>query len=691
MEHRLSNQNHSCCDQGNHKEQEHKHHHGMHAMHSDHDHGHDHSGGMMSHGSVKGFLYRFFAVTILLIPLALSNPALAKFLGVSGFIVNQWISFSLAVVIFSFSLIFFRHAWHEIKSKQYGMMTLVSLAVFSGFGFSVVATFIPSIQADFYLEISTLIWVLLFGHFLEAKSSNLSSSALGEVAKLLPKKAHKIIEGGVKDFLLEDLKIGDLVLVKAGESVPADGKIKEGRANVDESLISGESKPVSKKVDDNVVAGSICLDGSLTIILSKVGEDSMIGQIKKLIEEAGRTKPRSQKIADKASGVLTFVALGVSILTFLIWFFVVGQSLVFALTLAITVLVIACPHALGLAIPTVTTIATTLSVKNGLFIKDLSKIEQIKDIDYIVFDKTGTLTTGKFGVSKVGSFSEKLEDEILAIVGSLEQHSSHVIAGAILGFLKTKEINLSAINNFKDLAGLGVEAEISGKKYFAGNQKLMNSLGLNKNLSKSEKSGTEIYLADESNILGMVELSDSIKESAISTIKVLHQFGIKTAMITGDNEKVASEVAETLGIDKFFAGVLPEDKYKYIKDLQEKGNKVIMIGDGVNDAPALTVADVGVAIGAGTDVAVSAGDVVLTRNNLVDIVSLIKLSRAVYSKMVQNLAWAFGYNIIAIPLASGVLISFGILLRPEIGALVMSFSTVIVVLNSLTLRKIKFR
>lgn len=639
----------------------------------------------MSHGSAGGYLKRFWIVTFLLVPLLLVHPKIAEILSIS-FGLNTLIQFVIATIIFGFSLVFFQHAWHEIKAKQYGMMTLVSLAVGAGYLFSVVSTFIPSLHAEFYLEISTLIWVLLFGHYLEAKSSGAAGNALQEVAKLLPKKAHKLEGGKEVEVDISELQENDLVIIKPGEKIPADGTVTKGFANVDESLISGESKPVGKKEGFNVIAGSICIDGSLTVRLSRVGNNSTIGQIQKLIEEAGKTKPRSQKIADRAAAVLTFAAGITALLTLVVWTLIVGESFVFAVTLAITVLVIACPHALGLAIPTVTTIATSLAVKNGFFIKDLAKIEVIRKADYVVFDKTGTLTKGEFGVTEIASVGKLSNDRILHIAASLEQHSSHIIGHSILAHAKTNNIELSEISDFKNIAGQGVAANIQGVEYFVGNERLIKSLKFNYEPLK-EINGTIVFVASKNELLGYIILADAIKEESYEAVKMLHDMGIKVAMLTGDNAQVAKVVSEKLGIDTYYANVLPEDKYSHIKELQGQGNVVLMVGDGINDAPALTQADAGVAIGAGTDVAVESGDVVLMNNDPGDIARLITLSKKVYAKMIQNLVWALGYNIIAIPAAAGVFAVWGFFLRPEIGALVMSLSTVIVVVNSMMLKR----
>ena len=658
---------------------------------------HEHMSHGMGHGSASDFIRRFWIVTFLLIPLVLTNEFVAGLLGINEFGIGKWIQFVIATIIFGFSLIFFQHARHEIMARKYGMMTLVSLAVGSGYLFSVASTFIPAIEVEFYLEISTLIWVLLFGHYLEARSSGAAGDALQEVAKLLPRTAHRIVDGKEEDVDVAELKKGDVVLVKSGEKMPADGVIIKGSANVDESLISGESKPVHKTKDSKVIAGSICLDGVLTILLDRVGENSTIGQIQKLIREAQNTKPTQQRIADKASAILTVVAAITALLTLLIWSVFLGEPFVFAATLAITVLVIACPHALGLAIPTVTTITTSLAIKNGVFIKDLSKLEVIRKTDYVVMDKTGTLTEGKFGVTDIVPIGNTSKDDLLKIAASLGSRSSHVLDSPIVNKAMDENITLYDVTDFVTVGGKGISGKIAGKDYFMGNKAFINEKSVvdkeaeEKYEELLKSGGTVIFVADSSRTIGFIALADKIKKESYEAIKRLHELGIKVAMLTGDNKKVAESVAKELNIDTYFAEVLPEDKYKHVKDLQDEGYTVLMVGDGINDAPALTQADAGIAIGAGTDVAVEAGDVVLTRNNPQDIVSLIKLSKKVYRKMVENLVWALGYNIIAIPAAAGVFAAFGFFLRPEIGALVMSLSTVIVVLNALTLKKINLR
>ncbi|MHB1163128.1 MAG: heavy metal translocating P-type ATPase [Minisyncoccota bacterium] len=666
-----------------------------HAHHTHEKHSHAQGGHGMGHGSAQSYLRRFWIVTVLLIPLVLTNEPIARFFGIPTLALGAWLQFGIATIIFGFSLVFFQHAWHEIKAHAYGMMTLVSIAVGSGYLFSVVGTFVPSLGVQFYLEIATLIWVLLFGHYLEARSGAAAGNALQEVAKLLPKQAHTLVDGKEVDVDVTALIKDDVVLVKPGEKVPADGVVQEGASSVDESLISGESTPVAKEGGSSVVAGSIVLDGSLTILLTRVGEHSTIGQIQKLIATAQGTKPRSARIADTASAVLTFAALGVALLTLLVWSLLLGAPFAFSVTLAITVLVIACPHALGLAIPTVTTIATSLSIKNGVFIKNLAKIETIHKANYVVFDKTGTLTKGAFGVVAVEPFGGVSIEELLRITTSLEKLSSHVIGHSIVTYAEKQNVAPAPVKDFKNVAGQGVRGVVGGKEYLVGNKTLMDNAHIpleavaSAYTKFSEQGKTVIFVADARSVLGIIALADEVKPESLETIRALHKLGLKVAMLTGDTKPVAAEVAQRLGIDTYFAEVLPADKYVYLKQLQDEGNTVIMVGDGVNDAPALTQADVGIAIGAGTDVAVEAGDVVLMRSDPSDVVRLIVLSRAVYRKMIQNLVWALGYNVVAIPAAAGIFAAWGFFLRPEIGALLMSLSTVIVVVNAMSLRRLK--
>lgn len=662
---------------------------------------HDHSSMMASPEAAHDFLKRFFIVTFLLLPLF-----------IFGWLEMPIFQFAVATIIFYFGLVFFEHAKHEMLMRKYGMMTLVSIAISAGYLFSVASTFLPQLDAGFYPEISTLIWILLFGHYLEAKSSTAAGDALSEVAKLLPKKA-RVIKGSTEENVaIESLQEDDIVRILAGEKVPADGKIIKGSANFNEAHISGESKPSKKGKGDMVIAGAICIDGSIDVKLMKVGENSTIGQIKKLISEAGKTKPSAQRLADRAASWLTLTAVSVSLITIGVWLFAIGSPFAFALTLAITVLVIACPHALGLAIPTVSTIATRLAVKNGLFIKDMAKLEVAKTANYVVFDKTGTLTKGEPEVvefefmedldSAVKSLNWKLakgmipENYIQSMILSLESESTHPIAASAVKYLKNTKAKRLEVIGVKNVAGKGIQAKVDGNKLAIGTRDFVISgkTMLCANLDPltqawSKKGQTVVYVSIENKHVASFSVADPIKAESQIAVDSLHELSLKVAMLTGDSKDVAEDVASRLGIDTYFAQVLPEDKYKHIKKLQDAGNIVVMVGDGVNDAPALTQANVGVAVGAGTEVAVEAGDVVLTSSNPQDVVSFIKLSRKVYSKMIQNLYWALGYNVLAIPAAAGLFIPFGFRLTPAIGAFLMSLSSVVVVINALSLRRVK--
>ncbi len=591
---------------------------------------------------------------------------------------------------------FFSAARLEISSRNFGMMTLVSLAVLSGYLFSVAATFLFAGESLWW-EISTLVTAFLFGHWMEMRAVMGTSGALTELAKLIPPTAHKLVDENTEDVETSTLRIGDRVLVKPGEKVPVDGKIMEGESSVNEAMITGESKPVNKKVGDSVVGGTINSDGALTIEITKVGADSALSQIMNLIKQAQTTKPAVQRLADKAANVLTLTAIGVGSLTFVYWYFVDPQGAIFAATMAISVIVIACPHALGLAIPTVTTITTQVAARNGILIKDIKALEIARKLEWVVFDKTGTLTKGEFGVDRILTDGSVDENKLLWIGASIDALSQHSIAKAVVADAGKKKIQLAKVEEFISFPGRGVEGKVEGEKYFLGNEALMSERGANleemkKQIEKEVGEGKSfIWIARESDkrLLGVIVLSDVIREESLVAIEKLHEMKIKTAMITGDNEEIAKSVAGKLSIDTYFAGVKPEDKVSKIKELQGNGKIVAMVGDGVNDAPALTQANVGIAIGAGTDVAVEAGQIILVKNNPLDIVKIIELSRKSSSKMKQNLAWAAGYNVIALPIAAGVLFPYGILLRPEWAALLMSASSVIVVANALLLKRVR--
>jgi Cu2+-exporting ATPase len=637
--------------------------------------------------NVLMFKRRFFISLILTIFILLLSPTIQSWLNLSfSFIGDKFVLFVLAsIVVLWGGWPFFIGAKRELTHKRLGMMVLVSVAILAGYLYSVGATFIFTESSDFYWEISTLTTFLLFGHWMEMRAVQGASGALGELAKLIPKKANLVIGENIKEISTDELKRGDVILIKPGEKIPIDGIVIEGETSINESMITGESKPVYKKKGDVVIGGSVNSEGSIKVKVAKTGKDTVLNQIIELVKQAQSSKPRTQRLADKTARYLTIAALSVGILSFLYWAILSNQSLIFALTIAITVIVIACPHALGLAIPIVTAVSTTLAAQKGMLIKDMNAVETAEYLDYVVFDKTGTLTRGVFEVSDI------VGNKTLEYAAAIEQNSEHVIGKGIVKKAEEERIIAPKIKNFKAIPGKGARGVIRGKEIFAGNSALMNQFRIKNPLEAdaerlASQGKTIVYVADKISVFGIIALSDIIREESKQAISLFKKMGIKTAMLTGDNKQTAEYVANELGIDAYFAEVLPEDKVNKVKELQRKGT-VAFVGDGINDAPALTQADIGIAIGAGTDVAVQSAEIILVKNNPLDVVKLIKLSKETRKKMKQNLWWAAGYNIMAIPVAAGVLIPIGIRLRPEFAALIMAASSIIVVINSLSLRK----
>lgn len=582
---------------------------------------------------------------------------------------------------------FYRAARGEIKTRNFGMMTLVSLAITVGYGFSVFATFLFP-KESLYWEISTLISVFLLGHWLEMRAVAGTRGALSELAKLIPAQAHRLTNGKFVDVQTETLIVNDIVMVKPGEKIPVDGVILEGISSVNESMITGESRPVDKKMEDVVIGGTINNDGSLTVKVTKTGAQTVISQIMDLIRQAQETKPTVQFIADKAANALTVIAILVGAATFIFWMFIDPKGAIFASTLAVSVVVIACPHALGLAIPTVTTITSLVAAKSGILIKDMKGLEISRRLTHVVFDKTGTLTKGEFGVTEMTE-----NQRLLEVAAAVETHSQHSIAQGIVNEAKKRKLKIPEALEFKSFPGKGAQAKVNGKLVVVGNEGLMKESGINPltfSQKKAYQIGAPVYVALDGKPEGVIFLADMVRSESKEAVLELKKMGIKTAMITGDTEEIADQVGKELGIETVFSRVLPEDKVNKIKELQEKGNIVAMVGDGVNDAPSLTQAHVGIAIGAGTDVAVESAQIVLMKNDPRDVVKVIALSRKTNQKMVQNLLWATGYNALAIPAAAGVFYnSFNLLLRPEWAAVLMSLSSIIVVFNALLLRRQK--
>ncbi|MFN2303568.1 MAG: heavy metal translocating P-type ATPase, partial [Anaerolineales bacterium] len=542
----------------------------------------------------------------------------------------------------------------------------------------------------------TLIDVMLLGHWIEMRSVRQASGALQELSKLLPDDAERVNENGdIETVAVSQLEKGDIVLIRPGGSAPADGEIIDGDTTMDEAMITGESKPVSKTVGDKVVSGTINGDGSLRVKVTAVGDETTLAAIMHLVEEAQKSKSRTQILADKAAGWLFYIALGVAILTGIAWIIAIGWN-IDVLNRVTSVLVIACPHALGLAIPLVVAISTSIGASQGILIRDRVALESSRNLDIIVFDKTGTLTQGTFGLDEMISEKDVSDDHALALAAAVEGDSEHPISKAIRTAAINRHLDVPDGKEFSALKGRGVEAKINGETYYVGSRLLLSELDLELGgefktffEQSTEKGQSIIFLVLKGKILAAFSLADQIRDSSYETVNRLHQQGYEVAMMTGDNEAVARTVAKELGIDIYFAEVLPENKDEKIQSLQEQGKRVAMVGDGVNDAPALTRADVGIAIGSGTDVAIESAGIILVENDPRDILRIINLSKATYRKMVQNLIWATGYNVIALPLAAGVLAPFGILLAPAVGALIMSLSTVIVAINAQLLRRVK--
>lgn len=641
---------------------------------------------------VKDFKRRFFISLVLTLPILVLSPMIQGFLGVDWrFSGDMYILFGLSTVVFFYGgWPFITGARDELEDRSPGMMMLIALAITIAYGYSSLVVFGWEGKQLFW-ELATLVDIMLLGHWIEMKSVMGASNALEELVKLMPNEAHRLDEdGNAQDVPLSELVSGDRVLVKPGEKIPVDGIIVEGKSAVDESMLTGESVPVEKKEDDEVIGGSVNKEGSLTVQVEKTGEDSYLSQVITMVREAQETKSKTQDLTNRAAKWLFYLALSAGFITLFVWLSL-GYEFDMALERMVTVMVITCPHALGLASPLVVAVSTTLSAKQGLLIRNRANFEGARNLDAVVFDKTGTLTKGEFGVTDNVPSEGHEEDELLKIAASLEQNSEHPIATGIVNEAKERELELGKAEDFKALTGKGIEGKVDGVEV------KVVSIGFieNKDISydkdhfdrMSEEGKTVVFVLKEGKLIGMIGLADMVRETAKEAIETLKEMGVKSIMLTGDNQKVADWVAKQLGIDEVYAEVLPDDKADQIKRIKEdKGWKVAMTGDGVNDAPALATADLGIAIGAGTDVAMETADVVLVKSNPNDVVALMDLSRKTYRKMVQNLWWASGYNIIAIPLAAGVLAPWGIVLSPAVGAILMSMSTVIVAINAKMLK-----
>ena len=674
--------------EGNYNHAEHEEsHHNHEKSHESHNHsGHDHA------HMVTEFRNKFFIILIFTIPIVLLSPMIQNFIGVDWkFNGDSYIVAALATFVYFYGgWPFIKGAYDELKNKEPGMMTLIAMAISVAYFYSMVVVFGFNGEEIFW-ELATLVLIMLLGHWIEMRSINNASKALESLASLMPDTANRITENGeTEEVQIDDIKVGDLLLVKPGEKMPLDGKIVKGKSQVDESMLTGESVPVGKSIDDEVIGGSINREGSLTIEVEKLMNESYLTQVIDMVRESQRTKSKAQDVTNKAAKWLFYIALAAGIITFIVWISI-GATVDTAIMRLVTVLVIACPHALGLATPLVISVSTSLAAKHGLLIRQRPQFENARKINAVIFDKTGTLTEGEFGVTDIQTFNNINENTLLRYAATVENDSEHPIAKGILNEAKLKELELLEMTNFNSITGVGIEGVIDDKQVkvvspgYVRKQKIdFDDHNFNK---WSEQGKTVVFLLVDEELTGAIALADKIKESSKQTIEQLHKRNIKAIMLTGDNQKVASYVAEQIGIDEVYAEVMPNEKAGKVTEIQERGLVVAMTGDGINDAPALTKADVGIAVGAGTDIAMDSADIVLVDSNPKDILAIFSLSKRTYNKLVQNLIWATGYNVLALPLAAGVLAPWGIILSPAVGAILMSLSTIIVAINAQLLHK----
>jgi len=641
---------------------------------------------------VTDFRNKFFIILIFTIPIVLLSPMIQSFIGVDWqFTGDIYIVAALATVVYFYGgWPFIKGAYDELKNKEPAMMTLIAMAISVAYFYSMAVVFGFNGEEIFW-ELATLVLIMLLGHWIEMRSISNASKALESLASLMPDTANRISGNGeTEEVQIDDIKAGDLLLVKPGEKMPLDGKIVKGKSQVDESMLTGESVPVTKSVDDEVIGGSINREGSLTIEVEKLMNESYLTQVIDMVKESQRTKSKTQDVTNKAAKWLFYIAVAAGIITFIVWISI-GATVDASIMRLVTVLVIACPHALGLAAPLVISVSTSLAAKHGLLIRKRPQFENARKIDAVIFDKTGTLTEGKFGVTDIQTFNNMDENALLSYAATVENDSEHPIATGIINEAKSKELELLEMTEFNSITGVGIEGVIDGKQIKVVSPGYVRKQEINfddKNFNKWSKQGkTVVFLLVDEELAGAIALADKIKESSKQTIEQLHKRNIKAIMLTGDNQKVANYVAEQIGIDEVYAEVMPDEKADKVTEIQDRGLIVAMTGDGINDAPALTKADVGIAVGAGTDIAMDSADIVLVDSNPKDILAIFSLSKRTYNKLVQNLVWATGYNVVALPLAAGVLAPWGILLSPAVGAILMSLSTIIVAINAQLLHR----
>ncbi len=672
-------------DQNDHDHDDHENHDNHdHDDHSGHDH-HDHHAHM-----IKDFRTRFWISLALSVPIVVLAPMIQGLLGYEfRFDGDRYVQFALSSLVFFYGgWPFFKGLRDEMKDRAPGMMTLIAMAITVAYVYSSAVVF--GLEGKtFFWELATLIVVMLLGHWIEMKSIMGASNALGELAKLMPSEATRINKNGENETVpISELRADDLIMVKPGEKIPADGEIKEGESNINEAMITGESKPVTKKKGDEVIGGSINDNGTIKVTVKHTEKDSYLSKVIGMVEEAQKSRSKTQNFANKAAGWLFYIALSAGFITLGVWL-TLGREFAFALERMVTVMVISCPHALGLAVPLVVAVSTSVSAQKGLLIRNRTAFENARKITTIIFDKTGTLTKGDFGVTRYKSVTDDYsDDDILSMAASLESQSEHPIASGIVRSAKKNELDFKEPKNFNNIKGKGIEAKLDGKEIKIVSPGFIKEKEIEQpDEAFKDESETVVFVLVEEKLAGFIALADEIREESHEAIKTLKSKDIKIIMATGDNEEVAKSVAKTLELDDYYSQVLPEDKQDIIKKLQKKGEFVAMTGDGINDAPALAQADIGIAVGSGTDVAAETADIILVNSNPKDIASLILFGTATHRKMIQNLWWAAGYNIVAIPLAAGVLISAGILLSPAVGAALMSLSTIIVAINAQLLRR----
>jgi len=645
----------------------------------------------------KDMRNRFFWSLVFTFPIIAYSAIFTGFLGITlpTPIPNNWLLFLLTTpVVFKFGSIFITGAYQALKNKTLNMMVLIATGVLAAYVFSVVITLFMGGET-FFDAAAMLVTFVLFGHWMEMKSRRGTSDALRALFNLVPPQTRVLKDGQEVLVPTAEVQVGDLIILKPGDKVPVDGEVTEGETAIDESLVTGESLPVTKKIGDEVIGGSINQSGSITFKAMKVGSDTALAQIVKLVETAQNSKAPGQRLADKAAQYLVILAIGSGLITFGIWYFWAGESLLTALMFAVSAIVIACPDALGLATPTAVAVGTGIGAKHNILIKDASTLEQTSKIQVVVLDKTGTLTEGKPRVTEVIALKPFTQEDVVRLAAAVEAKSSHPLSKAVLQELEKRKLQVStSVKNFRSIAGHGIEAVVDGKHVLVGTLRLMVAQNVDVALIQRQvdqlltEGKTLMVVAVENKIAGIVAAADNIKDSAPLAIQRMKELGLEPVMITGDNKGTAEIVSKKLGIERYFAEVLPQDKASYVKKLQDEGRFVAMVGDGVNDAPALAQADIGIAIGAGTDVAIETANIVLMKSDVADVLRAIKLSKATVRKMKENLAWATVYNVLAIPIAAGILYpSFGITLRPEISALLMSASSIIVAVNAVLLKR----